>query len=163
MPALFTGVFAERLNRHCQVPVKEAEEGDPVLADQILVAPGGRHMLVAGSPGRAAVTLSDGSPVSGHRPSVDMLFQSAARVFGASTVGIIMTGMGRDGVEGCKRILAAGGTTFGQDEASSVVYGMNKAAYTEGAVRTQFPLEQLPALIERLGRAETAAPDPRAR
>jgi two-component system chemotaxis response regulator CheB len=79
-----------------------------------------------------------------------MLFQSAARVYGSSTVGIIMTGMGRDGVEGCKRILASGGTTFGQDEVTSVVYGMNKAAFLEGAIRSQFPLEDLPSLIERL-------------
>lgn len=152
MPATFTGVFAERLNRNCQVPVKEAAAGDPVIPNQILVAPGGKHMTIAGHPPRALVKISEGPAVSGHRPSIDMLFQSAARAYGPSTVGIIMTGMGRDGVEGCKRILAAGGTTFGQDEATSVVYGMNKAAFLEGAVRVQFPVENLPALIEQLAR-----------
>lgn len=153
MPALFTPVFADRLGRKCQVPVKEAAEGTPVLPDQILIAPGGRHLAVTGRPGHATATLSTGAAVSGHRPSIDVLFQSVARVFGAASVGIIMTGMGRDGVEGCKRILSAGGVTFGQDEATSVVYGMNKAAFLEGAVREQFPLDDLPFLIERLTRS----------
>jgi two-component system chemotaxis response regulator CheB len=152
MPAPFTDAFAQRLNRACSVAVKEAQEGDPILPDQILIAPGGRHMLVTGQPNQSTVSLTDGPLVSGHRPSIDMLFQSAARLFGAATVAIIMTGMGRDGVEGCKRILNAGGTTFGQDEATSVVYGMNKAAFLEGAVRAQFPLEKLPALIEQWAR-----------
>jgi two-component system chemotaxis response regulator CheB len=150
MPAQFTNVFSERLNRICAVRVKEAEEGDRVLPNQILIAPGGRHLCVSGKPGQARAALRDGPLVSGHRPSIDMLFQSAALVYHESVAGFIMTGMGRDGVEGCKRILAAGGITFGQDEATSVVYGMNKAAYQEGAVQTQFALEELPALIERL-------------
>ena len=150
MPAPFTGAFAARLARHCTVAVKEAEEGDRVLPDQVLIAPGGRHLTIVGRPPQVRVALTEGPLVSGHRPSVDMLFQSAARAYGSAAVGIIMTGMGRDGVEGCKRILAAGGTTFGQDEATSVVYGMNKAAYQEGAVRKQFPLEELPEIIERL-------------
>ncbi len=153
MPAQFTPVFSERLNRSCQVLVKEAEEGDPVVADQILVAPGGRHLTVSGPAGRPTAVLSSGPHVSGHRPSVDMLFQSVAKVFGPSSVGIIMTGMGRDGVEGCKRILAVGGATYGQDEATSVVYGMNKAAFLEGGVKFQFALPAFPALIERLSRS----------
>jgi two-component system chemotaxis response regulator CheB len=153
MPAPFTLVFSERLARQSAVAVKEAEEGDRVVPDQVLIAPGGRHMTVVGRPGQARVSLSDGPLMSGHRPSVDMLFQSTARIYGAVAVGIIMTGMGRDGVEGCKRILAAGGTTYGQDEATSVVYGMNKAAYHEGAVQRQFALVELPAIIERLARA----------
>lgn len=152
MPAQFTDVFAERLNRKCQFPVKEAQEGDAVVPDHGLVAPGGKHMTVNGPASQPTVSLSSGALVSGHRPSVDMLFQSVARVFGSGAVGIIMTGMGRDGVEGCKRILAAGGTTYGQDEATSVVYGMNKAAFLEGAVKSQFALDQLPALIEKLCR-----------
>lgn len=152
MPAKFTNVFAERLARQCAVPVKEAEQGDRVLPDAILIAPGGRHMTLAGSPSGCRATLSDGPLVSGHKPSVDMLFQSGARVYGASAVGVIMTGMGRDGVEGCKKILDAGGQTFGQDEPSSVVYGMNKAAFQEGAVQSQFSLPDLPALIQRLAR-----------
>jgi two-component system chemotaxis response regulator CheB len=153
MPAHFTLVFAERLDRHCAVAVKEAEEGDRVVPDQILIAPGGKHMTLIGQVPQVRVTLSEGPLVSGHRPSVDMLFQSAARAYGSAVRGIIMTGMGRDGVEGCKRIRAAGGITFGQDEASSVVYGMNKAAYQEGAVQHQFALDELPEII---GRGELA-------
>jgi two-component system, chemotaxis family, protein-glutamate methylesterase/glutaminase len=152
MPATFTGVFASRLARRCSVPVEEAVSGNPVVPNQILIAPGGHHMLITGHPPRCTISITDGPAVSGHRPSVDMLFQSAARAYGPSTVGIIMTGMGRDGVEGCKRILSGGGLTFGQDEDSSVVYGMNKAAFLEGAVQTQFPLENLPALIERFAK-----------
>jgi two-component system chemotaxis response regulator CheB len=152
MPAQFTGVFAQRLDRNCSVPVKEAEEGDAVTPDRILIAPGGRHLLLTGHPPNARATLADGPLVSGHKPSVDMLFQSAARVYGPSVVGIIMTGMGRDGAEGCKRILAAGGNTFGQDEATSVVYGMNKVAFLEGGVRQQFALEDLPGVIAHLVR-----------
>ena len=122
------------------------------MPDQILVAPGGRQMSLIGRSPRVRVTITDGPPVSGHRPSVDVLFTSASKTFGSGAVGIIMTGMGRDGVDGCKAILAAGGTTFGQDEATSVVYGMNKAAFLEGAVRRQFALEELPAILSRLAR-----------
>jgi two-component system chemotaxis response regulator CheB len=152
MPAQFTGVFAGRLARSCSVAVKEAEDGDLVLPDRILIAPGGRHMTLVGRPPQVRVALSDGPLMNGHRPSIDMLFQSAARAYAAAAVGLIMTGMGRDGVEGCKRILAAGGTTFGQDEETSVVYGMNKAAHQEGAVRRQFGLDELPEIIENLSR-----------
>jgi two-component system, chemotaxis family, protein-glutamate methylesterase/glutaminase len=163
MPAQFTGVFAERLDRHCSVAVKEAEEGDLVLPDRILIAPGGRHMTLIGRPPQVRVTLTDGPLMSGHRPSIDMLFQSAARVYAASSIGFIMTGMGRDGVEGCKRILTAGGTTFGQDEETSVVYGMNKAAYLEGAVRRQFALDELSEIIETISRPPRGQRDDRAR
>jgi two-component system, chemotaxis family, protein-glutamate methylesterase/glutaminase len=153
MPAQFTAVFAQRLNRTCSVAVKEAEDGDRVVPNQILIAPGGRHMSVTGHPPGVRIVLSDGAPVSSHRPSVDVLFHSAARIYQGSAVGIIMTGMGRDGVLGCKAILAAGGTTYGQDETSSVVYGMNKAAYLEEGVSFQFSIEQFPALIKRLSPA----------
>ena len=150
MPAQFTAVFAERLNRGCEVTVKEAEDGDRIVANRILIAQGGRHLAVIGQAPNARVTLSDGPLVSGHRPSVDVLFRSAARAFPNAVVGIMMTGMGRDGVEGCKAILAAGGFTLGQDEATSVVYGMNKAAFMEGVIGSQFPLDQFPALIKKL-------------
>ena len=152
MLAQFTGVFAERLDRYLllTIKVKQAEEGDLVLPDQILIAPGGRHMMVAGRPSRARVALSDEPQVSGHKPSIDVLFQSAARVYQSAVVGIIMTGMGRDGVDGCKAILAAGGFTLGQDEATSVVYGMNKAAFVEGAIKAQFALDELPGILKNL-------------
>ena len=150
MIAQFTGVFANRLDHSCSLTIKEAAEGVLVLPNQVLIAPGGRHMMVAGNLPRARISLSDDAPVSGHKPSVDVLFQSAARVYQAGVVGIIMTGMGRDGVDGCKTILAAGGFTLGQDEATSVVYGMNKAAFLEGALKAQFALDDLPGILRNL-------------
>jgi two-component system chemotaxis response regulator CheB len=150
MPAQFTGIFAERLNRYSTLPIKQAEEGDPVLPDRILIAPGGRHMVLIGHPPRVRIGLLDQPPVSGHRPSIDVLFQSAARAYQSATIGLLMTGMGRDGVEGCKAILATRGFTLGQDEGTSVVYGMNKAAFLEGAVKAQFALDELPHVIQNI-------------
>lgn len=150
MPAQFTAIFAERLNRYSTVTVKEAEEGDPVIPDRIFIAPGGRHMVLVGHPPRVRISLSDDPPVSGHRPSIDVLFQSAAQVYQSAAVGLLMTGMGRDGIEGCKALLAAGGFTLAQDEATSIVYGMNKAAFLEGAVKAQFALEEFPHVIQNI-------------
>lgn len=150
MPQQFTGVFAQRLNRHSRIPVKEAESGDRVVPNQILIAPGAIHMSVEGRPGHARIVLGDFPPVSGHKPSVDVLFRSVADVYRASAVGIIMTGMGRDGVEGCKRILSVGGSTFGQDEESSIVYGMNKCAFEEHALTRQFALAEFVDLVQSL-------------
>jgi two-component system, chemotaxis family, protein-glutamate methylesterase/glutaminase len=162
MPAQFTGIFAERLNRYSTVPIKQAEEGDPVLPDRILIAPGGRHMVLIGHPPRVRIGLLDQPPVSGHRPSIDVLFQSAARAYQSAIIGLLMTGMGRDGVEGCKAILAAHGFTLGQDEGTSVVYGMNKAAFLEGAIKAQFALDELPHIIQNFSdlRAELESPAP---
>jgi two-component system, chemotaxis family, protein-glutamate methylesterase/glutaminase len=162
MPAQFTGIFAERLNRYSTVSIKQAEEGDPVLPDRILIAPGGRHMVLIGHPPRVRIGLLDQPPVSGHRPSIDVLFQSAARAYQSATIGLLMTGMGRDGVEGCKAILAAHGFTLGQDEGTSVVYGMNKAAFLEGAIKAQFALDELPHIIQNISalRAELESPAP---
>jgi two-component system chemotaxis response regulator CheB len=150
MLAEFTSVFTQRLDRYTSptIKVKQAEEGDAVLPDQILIAPGGRHMLIGGSSSRVRVAISDQPEVSGHRPSIDVLFRSAAQIYQSGLVGILMTGMGRDGVEGCKAVLAAGGYTLGQDEATSVVYGMNKAAFVEGAIKSQFALDELPAILQ---------------
>ena len=150
MPAQFTGIFAERLNRYSTLPVKQAEEGDAVLPDRILIAPGGRHMVLIGQPPRVRIAFLDQPPISGHRPSIDVLFQSAARAYQSAAIGLLMTGMGRDGVEGCKAILAARGLTLGQDEGTSVVYGMNKAAFLEGAIKAQFALEELPQVIQNI-------------
>jgi two-component system, chemotaxis family, protein-glutamate methylesterase/glutaminase len=162
MPAQFTGIFAERLNRYSTLPIKQAEEGDAVLPDRILIAPGGRHMVLIGQPPRVRIALSDQPPVSGHRPSIDVLFQSAARAYQSAAIGLLMTGMGRDGVEGCKAILAARGFTLGQDEGTSVVYGMNKAAFLEGAIKAQFALDELPHIIQNISvfRAELESPAP---
>jgi two-component system, chemotaxis family, protein-glutamate methylesterase/glutaminase len=160
MPAQFTAIFADRLNRYSSVTIKQAEEGDLVMPDRIMIAPGGRHMSLTGHAPRARIALLGDPPVSGHRPSVDVLFKSAARAFQSAVIGILMTGMGRDGVEGCKAILACGGFTLGQDEETSVVYGMNKAAFLEGSIKTQFALDELPEIIQNIAafRAECEAP-----
>jgi two-component system chemotaxis response regulator CheB len=150
MPGQFTGVFAQRLNRYSPLAIKQAEEGDLMLPDHVLIAPGGRHISLVGYPPRVHVALSDEAPVSAHRPSIDVLFRSAAEVYQAATLGVLMTGMGRDGVQGCKAIITAGGFTLGQDEATSVVYGMNKAAFLEGAIKAQFALDELPAMLQNL-------------
>jgi two-component system chemotaxis response regulator CheB len=162
MLAEFTGVFAERLDRYTapSIKVKQAEEGDAVLPDRILIAPGGRHLSIAGRPPRVRVAISDDPEVSGHRPSIDVLFRSAAAAFESAVVGILMTGMGRDGVDGCKAILAAGGFTLGQDEASSVVYGMNKAAFLEGAIKAQFALDELTGILQDLTGLRAGAEPP---
>jgi two-component system chemotaxis response regulator CheB len=162
MPAPYTGVFAQRLDRYSSsdLTVKEAEEGDLLLPNWILIAPGDRHMSLTGRPPRTRVALSDEPPVSGHRPSIDVLFQSAAKMYGPAAFGLLMTGMGRDGVEGCRSILSAGGFTLGQNEATSVVYGMNKAAFLEGTIKAQFALDELPGMLQNLAaiRAEVEAP-----
>jgi two-component system chemotaxis response regulator CheB len=157
MPAQFTGIFAERLNRYSSLDIKQAEQGDLVLPDRALIAPGGRHMVIAGQPPRARIALLNEPAVSGHRPSVDVLFGSAARIYQSALVGFLMTGMGRDGVEGCKAILAAGGYTLGQDEESSVVYGMNKAAFLEGAIKAQFALDELPHIMQNIAAFRTSS------
>jgi two-component system chemotaxis response regulator CheB len=143
MPARFT-------DRHSVLEIKEAAEGDPVLPGHILVAPGGRHVQLTGRPPRVRVTLSDAPPVSGHRPSIDVLFDSAARTFGSRAAGFLMTGMGRDGVDGCRAMLAAGGQTFAQDESTSIVFGMNKAAISEGVAGRIFKAEELPGILRDL-------------
>ena len=151
MPAQFTGVFAERLDRCSPLSIKEAAEGDAVLPNQVLIAPGGRHMALAGhSPRVRVVALRRSTPSAATSRRSTCCSESAAQVYQSAAVGIIMTGMGRDGVDGCKAILAAGGFTLGQDEATSVVYGMNKAAFLEGALKAQFALDELAAILKNI-------------
>ncbi len=143
MPASFTRSFAERLNKVCLPDVREAFDGAPVEAGRVYIAPGGdRHLMLAGNATRRCA-LVEGPLQSGHRPSVDKLFGSVARVAGAAGVGVILTGMGKDGAEGLLAMRAAGAVTIGQDEASSVVYGMPKSALQLGAVQTQLPLHRI--------------------
>jgi two-component system chemotaxis response regulator CheB len=141
MPPGFTASLAKRLDALTPLEVKEAADGDEMLPNRVLLAPGGKHMQLRRRAGRIVTTIIDGEPVSGHRPSVDVLMQSAAELYGRRTVGLIMTGMGRDGVAGCAAVRAAGGFVLGQDEASSDVYGMNKAAFVDGHVDRQFSLD----------------------
>lgn len=137
MPEGFTKMYADRLNRLCQMRVKEAQSGDTIERGQVLIAPGDLQMKVVRSGSRYSVSCYSGEKVSGHRPSVDVLFQSIADTAGANSVGIIMTGMGRDGADGLLSMKKKGAFTIGQDAESCVVYGMPMVAYNIGAVVTQ--------------------------
>jgi two-component system chemotaxis response regulator CheB len=143
MPQLFTGPFANRLNSLSILSVKEAAAGDVLRPNCAYVAPGGTHLSLLRRGRDAIVHLRDGEFVSGHKPSVDVMMTSAAEVFGDRCLGVIMTGMGRDGATGCGAIQAAGGFVLGQDEVSSDVYGMNKVAFVEGHVDRQVGLDNL--------------------
>lgn len=152
MPEKFTAAFARRLDSLCAVSVKEAEDGDTVLRGLVLIAPGNRHLLLQRSGARYYVAVRDGPLVSRHRPSVDVLFRSAAHSAGANALGIIMTGMGDDGAKGLLEMLQMGAATVAQDEASCVVFGMPKEAIALGAANKVMPLEVLAAEIVRVGR-----------
>jgi two-component system chemotaxis response regulator CheB len=152
MPEKFTEAFARRLDSLCAMEVKEAADGDTMLRGRVLIAPGNRHMLLQRSGARYYVTIKDGQLVSRHRPSVDVLFRSAARFAGANALGIIMTGMGDDGARGLAEMKGAGSVTIAQDEATSVVFGMPKEAIARGAVDKIMPLDQLAGEILRAGR-----------
>lgn len=143
MPPGFTKMYAERLNHQCQVTVKEAQTGDRVLPGQVLIAPGDAHMRLVKVNGGYQVECKAGPRVSGHCPSVDVLFESVAKNAGARAIGIILTGMGKDGADGLLAMRKAGARTIGQNEASCVVYGMPKVAYDIGAVEVQLGLEQI--------------------
>lgn len=158
MPEGFTGPFAHRLDALCAMTVREARDGDDLHPGLILVAPGGtRHMGVERHGRGYRVHLRDGDPVSFSRPSVDVLFESAARAAGAQAIGAILTGMGRDGAAGLLAIRQAGGATFAQDEETSVVYGMPMAARDNGAAQSVLPLEQIPARMLQAVTAPQAA------
>ncbi|WP_025898838.1 protein-glutamate methylesterase/protein-glutamine glutaminase [Sneathiella glossodoripedis] len=143
MPASFTSSFADRLNNISRVTVYEAEQNQRVLPGHVYIAPGDWHLELAKSGANYICHLHDGALVSGHRPSVNVLFESAAKVAGSNAVGVILTGMGRDGAEGLLSLRKSGAHTIGQDEASSIVYGMPKAAFELGAVIEQQPLSQI--------------------
>ena len=145
MPAGFTQMYAKRLDDQCRVRVKEAETGDVVLPGQVLIAPGGdRHMRVVKVGKQYQVECKAGPKVDGHCPSVDVLFDSVAKVVGNRALGIILTGMGGDGAKGLLAMKEAGAKTIGQDESTCVVYGMPKVAYDLGAVQYQEKLGDIP-------------------
>ncbi|WP_275425014.1 protein-glutamate methylesterase/protein-glutamine glutaminase [Archangium violaceum] len=157
MPELFTSAFARRLNELCRIEVKEAAQGDRVLQGRALIAPGNRHLRVRRTGGHYQVELLDGGRVSGHKPSVDVLFQSVARAAGENAVGALLTGMGDDGADGLLAMRQAGATTIAQDEASCVVFGMPRAAIERGAVDEILPLGAICAAVLRRAR-QTRAP-----
>ncbi|CAG9000374.1 MAG: Protein-glutamate methylesterase/protein-glutamine glutaminase [Candidatus Celerinatantimonas neptuna] len=147
MPEGFTRSFSKRLDSICRINVKEASNGDTLLPGHALIAPGNHHMLVKRSGARYYVEIKDGPLVSRHRPSVDVLFRSAARYVGPNAVATILTGMGDDGANGMKELRDAGGWTCGQDEASCIVYGMPKEAYLRGGICQQLPLQHIAAAL----------------
>ena len=143
MPGDFTGMFADRLNAQCSFPVREARDKERIAPGVALVAPGGYQLKVTRSSEGLGVSVAPGEKVSGHCPSVDVMFESVARSAGANAVGVILTGMGSDGADGLLAMRAAGAQTIGQDKETSVVYGMPKAAYDKGSVQYQLPIEQI--------------------
>ncbi len=147
MPELFTRAFAQRLDNLCQISVKEAEPNDTVLRGRALIAPGNHHLLLKRSGARYFVDVKDGPLVSRHRPSVDVLFRSAARYAGQNAVGVIMTGMGDDGANGMLEMKQAGAVTIAQDEDSCVVFGMPHEAIKRNAVDRVLPLPMIAGAI----------------
>lgn len=147
MPAGFTARFAQRLDEACGLNVREATHGLPLDRGMVAIAPGNRHLRIVHSAGFYECSIDDGDPVSGHRPSVDVLFRSVASAAGRHAVGVILTGMGKDGARGLLELHEAGARTIGQNEATSLVYGMPRAARDIGAVQTEVPLEGIATRI----------------
>lgn len=143
MPEGFTRAFAERLNNNSHLRIKEAEDGDVVLPGCGYIAPGHSHILLEKSSTEMIIRTSKGEKISGHRPSIDVLFDSIADAYGNESVGVIMTGMGKDGSSGIMNIKGKGGSTIAQDENTSVVYGMNRVAVELGAVDVVVPLQDI--------------------
>ncbi|MEA4920760.1 MAG: chemotaxis response regulator protein-glutamate methylesterase [Clostridiaceae bacterium] len=143
IPPVFSAMFAERMNVQTPLHVSEAKDGDFVEQGHVFIAPGDKHMRVRRVGGKYRIELSTGEKVNGHCPSVDVLFESMATSCGKNAVGVILTGMGRDGASGLLNMRKQGATTIGQDEKSSIVYGMPKIAWEIGAVQKQFALEDV--------------------
>jgi two-component system chemotaxis response regulator CheB len=149
MPELFTRSFAERLNKICDITVKEAVHGDTIIRGRALIAPGNKHMEVKRSGARYYVELNDQDPVNRHRPSVDVLFKSVARYVGKNAIGILMTGMGADGALGLLDMKVAGGDTVAQNEESCVVFGMPKEAIKLDAANKVLALDKIAPYVTR--------------
>jgi two-component system chemotaxis response regulator CheB len=140
-------MFAERLNIQTGFNVKEAQTGDVIESGCVLIAPGDKHMKIKKAGDKYIVELIQGSKVSGHCPSVDVLFESVAKTAGNNAIGVILTGMGQDGAVGLMSMRRAGARTIGQDKQSSVVYGMPKVAFDIGAVEKQISLSSIPSVL----------------
>jgi two-component system chemotaxis response regulator CheB len=160
MPAGYTRRFAERLQQTTKFRAKEAEDGDRLVPGQVLIAPGDRHLVIENIGGSIGCRLEDGPPVSGHRPSVDVMMQSVARILGNRAIGVILTGMGRDGAEGLRAIRRAGGQVAVENEQTAVVYGMPKVALELEPSAETLPLTLLPNWVLRMT-TTSAAPQVR--
>ncbi len=153
IPKAFSGPFARRMNDCCTVSVFEAQDGQQILAGHAYIAPGDRHLLVTRDGSRYVCRLDDGVPVNRHKPSVDVLFRSVAQNAGRNAIGVLLTGMGKDGARGLKEMLDNGSRTIAQDEASSVVWGMPGEAVALGAAQHVVPLEHIAAKVRALADA----------
>jgi two-component system chemotaxis response regulator CheB len=158
MPPGFTKSYATRLDGLCRIRVAEAQDGERILPGHAYIAPGGMHLSVERSGANYIARVQDGEPVNRHKPSVEVLFKSAARVVGPNAIGIMLTGMGADGAKAMREMRDAGAYTMAQDEASCVVFGMPREAINAGAVAEVLPLTQIaPHLIEYLRRTVGAS------
>jgi two-component system chemotaxis response regulator CheB len=147
MPPVFTKMYSERLNRNCALNVKEASDGDLIESGNVYIAKGGYQMKVEKRGSRKFLSVYTGDKVNGHCPSVDPMFNSVAQIYGPTSVGVILTGMGTDGSKGLLNMKKSGAFTIGQDEESCVVYGMPKVAFAIGAVDEQRNIIEIPSLI----------------
>lgn len=158
IPPVFSGMFAERMNNQTEFTVTEAKGNEVIEPGRVFIAPGDKHLMVKRVDGKYITELYSGSKVSGHCPSVDVLFNSVANVCGKNAIGVILTGMGKDGAKGLLHMKQKGAITIGQDEKSSVVYGMPKVAFEIGAVGKQYNIESIPsAIINALKKKESRA------
>ena len=152
MPAGFTKEFAASLDAICPLTVTEAVDGEPILDSHVYIAPGGYHMFVEHRPLGNFIKLSQDPPRNGHRPSCDVLFESVAKIFQNHSLGVIMTGMGRDGAAELAEMRKKGAWTLGQDKESSIVYGMPKVGFELGGVQKQVPLVNMADEISKLAK-----------
>lgn len=150
MPELFTKAFANRINRFCRIDVREAENGDVLSAGMALIAPGGKHMILSGHSAKYSVKVFDGEYVNRHKPSVDVLFNSVAEIARRDALGMILTGMGKDGAKGLLNMKNAGADTIAQSADDCAVYGMPKAAKAMGAVDMELSAAEIATLVTRL-------------
>ena len=150
---MLSAQFAQRMNRTCPMTVHEAQDGQQILPGHAYIAPGGQHLLVERSGARWLCRLDAGSAVNRHRPSVDVLFRSVAQQAGFNSIGVLLTGMGRDGAEGLREMREAGSPTIAQDEATSVVWGMPGEAVQIGAAAEVLPLPKIAARVVALASA----------
>jgi two-component system chemotaxis response regulator CheB len=155
IPKAFSGAFAQRMDSLCGLSVCEARDGQPILAGHAYIAPGDQHLLVVRNGARYQCQLNDGALVNRHRPSVDVLFRSVAQCAGRNAIGVMLTGMGRDGAEGMKEMREAGASTIAQDENTSVVWGMPGAAWEIGAAQSLHPLTQIAGRIAELAKSHS--------
>lgn len=148
----FSRFLTQRLSAACRLPVKEAAEGETVMAGQVYIAPGERHLELRRSGNEVRVALTAGPPENSCRPAADVLFRSAVDAYGSGTLGVVLTGMGQDGLRGCERVREAGGAVLVQDEATSIVWGMPGAVARAGLASATLPLEQIALEIEQRAR-----------